>query len=319
MLLLTRPSNSLRQRSLGFTSLYTVQSTKLTYSQYCSTDPSKLFIFLCIYKLCLLVQYNMQDYFALYQILKIPPLDIFIYFLANFVSAGILVLSFMAFICCNVLFTLYHMYMMKDEENSSRLLNIFYGHYALTLQLSSFFLMIAVFFESISEPIVAAEENGDNFACIVNRIRLLLVCMMLVEQIEITIATILRHFKPTIYLRISLKWFPKLGFVFLIFVSFIILAVIIYMFDNDIMCSSMSANRKITNIFSIILIVSGMIQVGILVDCSWGWKTIKKRLIGKKIRFRNRVSPYGQRNLEHISLSVINQQENSGKVWLKKV
>ena len=101
----------------------------------------------------------MQDYFTLYQILKIPQLDIFIYFLANFVSACILVLSFMAFICCNVFFTLYHMYMMKDEENSSRLLNVFYGHYALTLQISSFFLMIAVFFESISEPIVAAEES----------------------------------------------------------------------------------------------------------------------------------------------------------------
>ena len=261
----------------------------------------------------------MPDFFTLYQLLKIPPLDIFIYFLENFVSACILVLAFMSFICCNVLFTLYHMYMMKDEENSSRLLNVFYGHYALTLQLSSFFLMIAVLFESISEPIVAAEENGNSFACIVNRFRLLLVCMMLVEQIEITIATILRHLKPAIYLRISLKWFPTLGFVFLIFVSFIIFVVIIFMFDDDIMCSSMGAKRKISNIFSIVLIVSGMIQFGILVDCSWGWKTIKNRLMVKKIRFRNRVSPFEQINIETISVSVMNQQANAGKVWLKKV
>ena len=196
----------------------------------------------------------MSDFIELYKILEIPTWDIVKYFLTHFGTALILVTSFIAFICCNFLFTLYHLYMKKDEENSSRLLNVFYGHYAMTLQLSSFFILIAVVFESFNEPIVVAEENGDNFACVVNRFRLLLVCMMLVEQIEVTAATLLRHWKPDVYLKISLKWFPKLGMVFLLFVSFIIFMAYISVFDSNVMCSCMSAKRRMAKMSSVLLV-----------------------------------------------------------------
>ena len=267
----------------------------------------------------------MSYYFTIYKFLKIPVWDILKYFLTNFGSACIFIASFIAFMCCNFLFTLYHLYMKKDEENCSRLLNVFYGHYALTLQLSSLFVMIAVGFESFSEETIAtAEDRGNHFACVVNRIRLLLVCMIVLEQIEISIATVLRQYKPTIYLRISLKWYPKLGFVILIFVSFIIFVILISVFDHNVLCSSLCVKKKLAKLASMILIVCCIVQIGVLVDCIWGWKTIKKGFMSKRIKFRNRVSPsagisvVGHNNAEHFQLPVMNQIENTNKILYEK-
>ena len=269
----------------------------------------------------------MANFLKLYQFLNIPPWYILQYFLSNLGSAFIFILSFICFICCNLIFTLYHMFMMKDEENSSRLLNVFYGQYAFTLQLSSLFLMIAMVFETFVDTIFNAEEKGDSFACVVNRFRLLFVCMMFVEQIEITIATLLRHWKPSIYLQISLKWYPKIGFVSLVFVSFNIFVIFISVFDNgNIMCSSFDGKKNMFKMISIIFILCGIIQFVVLVDTSWGWKTIKKRFLSSMRRFRNRVSPSGgisgtnQLNIENIPLHGINQQANiSGAELMLKV
>ena len=218
------------------------------------------------------------------------------------------------------------MYLIKDEENSSRLLNVFYGHYALTLQLSSFFVMIAVVFESFVETIYIAEEKGNYFACIVNRFRLLLICMIVMEQVEISIATILRQYKPTLYLRISLKWYPKLGFVILMIISFIIFIILISVFDDNIMCSGLCVKKKIAKLTSILFIICCIVQFGVLVDCYWGWKTVKERLMSKKIKLRNRVSPsaantsgvgsVNDRNI--LPLNVINQIENSNRIVYEK-
>ena len=269
---------------------------------------------------------NIPNFLSLYQFLNIPPWEILQYFLYNLGSAFILILSFICFLVCNIIFTLYHMYMMKDEENSSRLLNVFYGQYALTLQLSSFFLMMAVVFESFVDPIWTAEEKGDNFVCIVNRFRLLIVCMILVEQIEISVATLLRHWKPSIYLQTSLKWYPKIGFVFLVFISFGIFVLFISLFDNgNVMCSSFNAKKNMFKMISIVFILCGLIQFGVLVDSNWGWKTIKKRCLSSLGRFRNRVSPLagnggaGQVNVVNVPLPVMYQHANDDDASLMMI
>ena len=96
--------------------------------------------------------------------------------------------------------------------------------------------------------------------------------------------------------------------------------ILISVYDHNTMCSGLCVKKKIAKLTSVLFVLCCIVQFGVLVDCYWGWKTIKKKLLSKKIKFRNRVSPFtanaagASMNDENIlPLHVTNQIEHSNK------
>ena len=69
--------------------------------------------------------------------------------LTHFEAVMISFLAVMSSVVCNFNFSLYHAFMRKDKERSCRLLNVFYGYIALSLQAGSLMCTLSLFRDKI--------------------------------------------------------------------------------------------------------------------------------------------------------------------------
>ena len=69
--------------------------------------------------------------------------------LTNFEAIMISVLALLSFSVTNFNFSLYHLFMWKDKERSCRLLNVFYGYIAISLQAGSLMCVLSLLRDKI--------------------------------------------------------------------------------------------------------------------------------------------------------------------------
>ena len=69
--------------------------------------------------------------------------------LTHFEAVMISFLAVMSLTVCNFNFSLYHWFMWKDKERSCRLLNVFYGYIALSLQAGNVMCALSLFRDKI--------------------------------------------------------------------------------------------------------------------------------------------------------------------------
>lgn len=69
--------------------------------------------------------------------------------LTYFEAVMISFLAVMSLTVCNFNFSLYHLFMWRDKERSCRLLNVFYGYIALSLQAGSVMCCLSLFRDKI--------------------------------------------------------------------------------------------------------------------------------------------------------------------------
>ena len=164
-------------------------------------------------------------------------------------------------------FGLYLWYLKSsDDQSQSRLLNILNGYLSLTCVGFSLTVFI-VFTLQLTQDVrnfITVEIGGAHIIA-VSSIFLL-----------ISWATILNHFKPAIYLDISVSWSHKVAIPSLIF-AFILAEQALYFSCTDKSC-------KIFRIRTFVMIpatlTSFLCQLLVIVDDIWGWRNIYRRLKG---------------------------------------
>ena len=116
---------------------------------------------------------------------EITKYDIFTYFLGIFSDSFILVLAFVFVICCIVGSLVYLLYLKKDDQYASSLLNVLNGDLMILLSLQSLLEFTELFFKKVLEEdtcVLVVAKKISNFTSTE-------MCFLL------TIATLLNHFR----------------------------------------------------------------------------------------------------------------------------
>ena len=174
-------------------------------------------------------------------------------------------------------FGLYLWYLKSsDDQSQSRLLNILNGYLSLTcigFSLTVFAMYGLQWFQTKHLTFITVEIGGAHIIA-VSTIFLL-----------ISWATILNHFKPDLYLDISVSWSHKIAIPSLIF-AYILAEKALYFSCTDKFC-------KIFRVRTFVMIpatlTSFLCQLLVIVDDIWGWRKIYRRLKG--MCRQNSVSP----------------------------
>ena len=181
-------------------------------------------------------------------------------------------------------FGLYLWYLKSSEDQSqSRMLNILNGYLSVTcigLSLTVSAIYGSQLFKTKHDTFIAVEIGGAHIVAI-SSIFLL-----------ISWATILNHFKPGLYLDISVSWSHKVAIPSLIF-AFILAEQSLYFSCTDKFC-------KIFRVRTFVMIpatfTSFLCQLLVIIDDIWGWRNIYRRLRG--MCRQNVVSPDNNGNID---------------------
>ena len=188
-------------------------------------------------------------------------------------------------------FCLYLWYLKtSDDQTQSRLLNILNGYLSSTC-IGFSLAVLAVYTLKTEQGTFIAVEIGGVYIIAISSIFLL-----------ISWATILNHFKPAIYLDISVSWSHKIAIPSLIF-AFILAEQALYFSCTDRFCKMF---RVRTFVMIPATLTSFLCQLLVIIDDIWGWKKIYGRLRG--MCRQNIVSPDAN---EDIELQVIQIQPNT--------
>ena len=107
-----------------------------------------------------------------------------------------IIISVVFLVISNVGFLIYHLYLRREKENNSRLLNVLFGDFAMNLQCTG----VLVFCKLL------AQIHHQSQLCIVHKIWRLLAANQFLSFGFICLATVLRVRNPTLYLEASIKW-----------------------------------------------------------------------------------------------------------------
>lgn len=201
-------------------------------------------------------------------------------------------LSLILKICLTVIafigFGIYLWYLKSsDDQCQYRLLNILNGYLSMTcigLSLSLLFLL-----------------PEHNFI-----VRFTAVLIIAVSSIFLLIsaATILNHFKPGLYLDISLSWSHKIA------IPSLILAFILTEQALNFSCPDKFLKCEVFRVRTMVMIpatlTSFLCQLLVIIDDIWGWKNIYNRLQG--LFRQNIVSPANVEDMELQEIETHSQQ-----------
>ena len=163
-------------------------------------------------------------------------------------------------------FGLYIWYLTTSEANTSRLLNNLYGLLAVVGSLASLILWLEV----VTLATLMDAEDRLPFAIISHAIGILFIIIIF----QISLATVLNHFKPQIYLEASVKWNNTLAFFINLVTALTDLSWTIYSCGKDLN-DCFDENR--TTVLLLCLPALMMISIIVIIDDVWGWE----RLINK--------------------------------------
>ena len=154
-------------------------------------------------------------------------------------------LTLLSLFVMNLSFNLYHIFLHKEKERSFRLLNVFYGYLAAGWQLESF---VNAIFILIRNDLLAI-QNTDYLSCILENIMIVrylysqssskeqAFCFRGYSQNFVFLATgiltVLNHFKPSLYLDLSIRLGDIWKLPHIVFISLLIHGTISTYFSGE--------------------------------------------------------------------------------------
>ena len=182
-------------------------------------------------------------------------------------------------------FSIYLLFMRKDEANKDRLLNVLYAYLSVCYQLSS--LMHFVHYLTLSSG-----HTDTVVFCLLGRCRIFVASFILQMYLQISVVTSISHYNPSLYLDISLHWrrLPTLCLQFL--AAAVILGGIEHLTTGfgDI-CIGEAVLYKIIWLAFPLKAMNLLLQLGVVVDSFWGWSRIRKLVTSLMIWRTNSVQP----------------------------
>ena len=220
-----------------------------------------------------------------------------------FVGLSLMIVSVLGFS-----FYLWHL-KGSNEHAQSRLLNILNGYLSVacmgcspaTLNMIIFWLMFLQksLFDKNGEP----WEVEHFFKSV--RVLIFHIIAISVIFLLISLATVINHFKPELYLQISLAWRHKVAIPVLLFIFFFIENSLLYSspsyLDRGVTKCYVSRNRTLVMIPA--TATSFLCQIFVVVDDIWGWTNVCEKV--RRFFSPNIVTPTdnGQQNVS-VDLSV---------------
>ena len=191
-----------------------------------------------------------------------------------FNKIGEVVIIFIAFVLliCNLIgFSIYLLYMRKDEANKDRLLNVLYANLSVCYQLG----MVSLFVRFL-----LLETLGDTetlwWLCVLIRWRLFIGLFTTLLFAQISVVTSINHYNPGLYLHLSLHWcrIPVLCFQFLLVL--VVIGLLEFLGGFNGVCMLEETKQTIVRPVFPLMILNLLLQLGVVVDSYWGWKRVWK-------------------------------------------
>ena len=198
----------------------------------------------------------------------LTSMDISEYIFYKIGEVLIIIAAFVLLMCNLVGFSIYLLFMRKDEANKDRLLNVLYANLSVCYQLG----MVALFVRFL-----LLETLGDidtPSVCLLVRWRLVIGLFTTLLFLQISVVTSINHYNPGLYLHLSLHWrrIPVLSFQFILVL--LVNGVIEYLAGFGGVCMLEETKQNIVRFLFPLMILNLVLQLGVVVDSYWGWRRV---------------------------------------------
>ena len=212
------------------------------------------------------------------------------------VSAAILLICSL---CC---YSLYLLYMRRDEANNDRLLNILYANIAVCFMIDN-----VLRYSRIIQYILLG--NAETASCFMVRVRMFLDVFSVLLFLQISVVTTINHYNPSLYLDLSLKG-RRLAMLCLqaLVVALLLGAVELFSGSGEF-CATKEVEERILGFAFPLLILNLLLQLGVVVDTCWGWARLWRRMVTLVMWRNNTVQPVN--NLELGNVQAEEQSEET--------
>ena len=200
-------------------------------------------------------------------------------------------------------YSIYIIYMRRDEANNDRLLNNLYANMAISFMIHGVlrFMRILQYF------------GYDDLAvsCLLVRCRHFLDLFTIILFLQISVVTSINHYNPGLYLHLSLhlRRIPVLCFQFLLALA--VLGLLEFLVGFNGVCMLEETKQSFARFILPLMILNLLLQLGVVVDSYWGWRRVW-RVVMSLCGNTNTVHPesgeelgdlqqQGEQSLEHIS------------------
>ena len=182
-------------------------------------------------------------------------------------------------------YSLYLLYMRRDEANKARLLNILYANIAVCFMIHG-----VLRFTRLLQLLLLSNDNTI-VACLIVRVRMFLDLMTLLIFLQISVVTTINHYNPSLYLELSLKGRRLTVLCLQALVVTLLLGAVELFSGSGGFCSTKEVEEKILGFAFPLLILNLLLQLGVVVDTCWGWAKIRKTMMSLVTRKTNSVHP----------------------------
>ena len=160
-------------------------------------------------------------------------------------------------------FGVYIWYLTTSEANTSRLLNNLYGHLAGVGCLASLSLWAKV--------VMLATAAENHLPCLIETTDHTIAILFIIIIFQISLATVLNHFKPQIYLEASGKWNNTIAF----FINLVTaLTDLFWTIDSCGQCQYDCFDENRTTVVLLCLPALVVTPFIVIIDNVWGWEKL---------------------------------------------
>ena len=197
----------------------------------------------------------------------------------------VIVSAALLLICSLCGYSVYLLYMRRDEANKARLLNVLYANIAVCFMTDGvlrFARILQFLLLSSADTIVP---------CLLVRGRQFLDLFTVLLFLQISVVTSINHYNPSLYLELSLKG-RRLTVLCLQALPVALLLGAVELFSGSGgLCASKEVEQKILGFAFPLLILNLLLQLGVVVDTCWGWSKLRKTMMSLVTRKTNSVHP----------------------------
>ena len=188
-----------------------------------------------------------------------------------FNKIGEVVMISIAFILlmCNLLgYSIYLLYMRKDEANKDRLLNVLYANLSVCYQV----VMVGLFVHFLL--LETLDDTESLWWCLLVRWRLFIGVFTTLLFLQISVVTSINHYNPGLYLHLSLhvRRIPVLCFQFLLALA--VLGLLEFLVGFNGVCMLEETKQSFARFILPLMILNLLLQLGVVVDSYWGWRRV---------------------------------------------
>ena len=154
----------------------------------------------------------------------------------------------------------------SSDQGQRRLLNILYGYLSLICMMGALCGFMVI---------VGDQTQAWNSI----RVRVSLMSALTLTFLLISLATIMSHFKPSLYLEMSLKWKNGVAIPVFLVLVFVISNVPMLICVGSENASDCTMNKMRITITIPATLMSTICQLTVVVDDLWGWRNIISRML----------------------------------------